>query len=1026
MNKIQTTIDMSWNPSPTYGSANWQGNAPLVTKNQLLSTSSGFYEDLKDFNFSTISVSTLNVPLWVSTAKLYVSDIEGASIDISGIILDASGLLYAPLVSSQQGIFNITNVSVMQLTFKPTFTGNIQVTFDLGLGEAIGGLLAGLGAAVGGALIGVGTGAGLAIQGAEQGIATMIAGRPQNFITNNTYETINFTSQLQVSTLGNAYPAYSTIFRTVSSSSANSVPGKEIFTSTLFYPGQICIRSASDPINLITGDSNLNTSTLQSFGQWVPFEGLEPTNIEAFSISTTNLQASNAYIELLQVQNIEGYTGVFSNAGFAQSAFMNYQAPLGFQTGATNQAAFVGNLNRLYCYNDTGYIFSGAKDTTEMASLYLGSNANESLLNISSIYSVGEMKTVNFYASTITAEQLNVVSTLFLTSTNIEIITSTQTINADNLIATNASIANFVSSFSFTTGVGNPNGPYDINKNFSLFSTSYNNVSSLTNNILNYQMNLQVQDQTSFNLNIAETQFGVNYNLTPQNVGQWGSTLMIFNDYQNPGGIDVALPQQFSTLGLTGTFDIQTQYNSNTPGYFAAFSIVQDWIPGSEFSTFSTFLQVSGPNPPTPVPLVYQRYVIGKSGWIESIENNPVPYETSNTNIFTINQDINDVTIQTTDRLNLKAGEIFFEGAININDINVNTINAVNGNFQTLQASNIQVETVIVNDVNSQSNFSGPLNNVPTLVPLQLGYSSITSTDFTNLYALTNPSRSPNYFNSLNVTQWNNSQFNATYGSATEVPHIMVGDLFAFNPPAVYSGQFYINNIISSPPQPIPILQNIAGYGSTIGTVAGNTYARIRTTNGSNWFIDSNITSPQGGTYAPYQYQSQVTTSVNENQVISLTQQPTFVVAPSLQVNTNKILLTAPIIRTYTYGSPSWTTREAGIEFSSYFDSNVIFTGSQSDALNPILNPLGNLYYAFPAWSAQVWFGRMRTQSLGIQGFDVIGEATLYVGTTEYIWSSRRYINVNGPSGSVTADIREMYLMIPANYMSITSFPGAW
>jgi len=45
----------------------------------------------------------------------------------------------------------------------------------------------------------------------------------------------------------------------------------------------ICIRSVSDPFNLITADSNLNTSTIQSFGQWVPLEGLEPTNIDADS-----------------------------------------------------------------------------------------------------------------------------------------------------------------------------------------------------------------------------------------------------------------------------------------------------------------------------------------------------------------------------------------------------------------------------------------------------------------------------------------------------------------------------------------------------------------------------------------------------------------------------------------------------------------------------------------------------------------------------------------------------------------------
>ncbi len=304
---------MSWNPSVAYGSANWQGNAPLVTRTQFLSSSTGFYNDLQDINLSSINVSdlkvsTLSVSQWISAPTLYISTLYAENVDISGINFDASGLLYVPLVSSQKGIFNITNVSVMQMTFKPTFTGNIEVSFNLGLGEALGGLFAGLGAAVGGALIGVGTGTGLIIQGAEQGIATMIAGRPQNFITQNTYETINFTSQVQVSTLGDAQPIYSTVFRTVSSSSANSVPGREIFTSSFFYPGQLCVRTVSDPFNLITGNSNLNTSTIQSFGQWVPLQGLEPNDIVASTITIVGSNLGTGASPLL----IETYGTAFT------------------------------------------------------------------------------------------------------------------------------------------------------------------------------------------------------------------------------------------------------------------------------------------------------------------------------------------------------------------------------------------------------------------------------------------------------------------------------------------------------------------------------------------------------------------------------------------------------------------------------------------------------------------------------------------------------------------------------------------
>lgn len=337
---------MSWNPGPSLGGASWGGSPTIATQNQLNSSIKGVFTTLSTYDFSTISLSTLTIPDWISTSILYVSDIKGANIDISGITIDSKGIFNAPLVS----------VSSMNLK---GFELGLDVNFDFGLGKAIGGVVGGLGALVGGGLIAVGTGAGLAIQGAATGAATLIAGRPQNFISQTNYETINFTTQLQVSTLGYASPVYSSIFRTVSSIAPTQIPGREIFTSTLFYPGQICVRSASDPFNLMSGDSNLNTSTIQSFGQWVALEGLEPDNVVANSVSTNFLS-----------------TGKF----FADSGYINT-----FQS------------------------------------------FNAKIQNISTI----DLKAVNIYASSIIAENITAVSTFFITSTNVEFITSTVTVNAD-------------------------------------------------------------------------------------------------------------------------------------------------------------------------------------------------------------------------------------------------------------------------------------------------------------------------------------------------------------------------------------------------------------------------------------------------------------------------------------------------------------------------------------------------------------------------------------------------------------------
>lgn len=277
--------------------SSWTGTSAFATKTQLLSSIGGLYADLQDIsglNFQNLNVSTLTALEWISAPILYVSDIKGANIDISGIVISEDGILNAPVVS----------LSTLSLKGFDSLL-DLDVSFDLGLGQAIGGLLGGLGAAVGGALIAVGTGAGLAIKGAEEGIATIVAGRPQNFLNSNVYEQINFQTQLQISTLGALYPLYSTIERLVSSTGASDViPGKEIFVSTFFGPGTQCIRSMSDPFHLITGDENINTSTIQSFGQWVPLsEGILSTFPGISLSNTTNNPLVN--MERTPIDNLQ-------------------------------------------------------------------------------------------------------------------------------------------------------------------------------------------------------------------------------------------------------------------------------------------------------------------------------------------------------------------------------------------------------------------------------------------------------------------------------------------------------------------------------------------------------------------------------------------------------------------------------------------------------------------------------------------------------------------------------------------------
>lgn len=250
--------------------ASWSGTsgiASYATKKQLLSSISGIYQDLQDisgFELQNVFVSTLTADKWISTPELYVSSIIGGGVQIQNQTLVIS-----------TGDFSLVNVSTVGFTGLDL--GGVKFSFDLGLGNAVGGFLGGLGAIIGGVGIGLGTGVGLSIQGITNGLFSLANTRGNTYINSNVYETVNGTTQLQISTLGNAYPLYSSIFRSVSSISPDTVPGQEILLSSFFQPGTTCIRSVSDPLNPITNNSTINTSTIQSFGQWIPFLDATPT-----------------------------------------------------------------------------------------------------------------------------------------------------------------------------------------------------------------------------------------------------------------------------------------------------------------------------------------------------------------------------------------------------------------------------------------------------------------------------------------------------------------------------------------------------------------------------------------------------------------------------------------------------------------------------------------------------------------------------------------------------------------------------
>ncbi len=661
------------NPSPSLSGALWSGNQQLATKKQLISTTTGIYDDLKDFNFSTLNVSTLNVPEWVSTAQLFASSINAENMYISTLIarnwISTPELYVSTIIgggitvnnntlSISTGRFSLLEASSISL-FPPDISGSLfDVTIDLGLGSFLGGLVGNLGSLLA-------AGVGVIVGGIALGTSVAGINQPRNntYINANTFETVNGTTQLQISTLGNAYPNYSSILRLVSSTDGGQFfgMGVERFISTVFPAGSKCIRSIGDPLNLPTAP----TSSIQAFGEWVPFSEAEPDNIVANNITANNISSGLMFAGFLGTDVL----GVASNVELA------YNAPITFETGAYNNGRIVGSLNNLYIQTDTGIIFTKPDSSIESASLYLGNNANESFLNISSIYSRGNIQTNTLFASSITAETLNVISSFFITSTNVQFITSTQALVADNAFIGNASITQFISAITFSTIAGNSNSTYDINKTTNIYSTTYNSISSVTNNILNYQVNATILEEASFNM-------GFSYILTPQNVQQWASTTLFFDYTSVPGTIDLgqyiywsATPGNQPAIAMSGaTFDVVI---SNVPGQQVRSLTVVEASNATYPQNYSTFINTPD-KPPLGTEYKYRFTLppaVGgyNSGWW-TVQNGFTPYATSNNNSFTISQDVNDVWIRTTDRLNLEAGDINMIGQVNLSNINVNKL----------------------------------------------------------------------------------------------------------------------------------------------------------------------------------------------------------------------------------------------------------------------------------------------------------------------------------------------------------------
>lgn len=195
-------------------------------------------------SFSTLNVSTLNAPTFaISTLNIST---------LSSIILD-------------------TKVS---LTSTLTLLGVSSV--NLGLGDVIQGLVGGAATQA----LGVGIGGAALVTGS----VALVTGRTSGGVSSNVFQTVNGSTQLQFSTIGQAV---SSVFLTTNSPNPLTTPGLEIRQSQGVAAGTYCVRSVGDPLYI-----NNNVSSIQMFGQWVPV--IQPTaTVPALAISSLGVSSVN-------------------------------------------------------------------------------------------------------------------------------------------------------------------------------------------------------------------------------------------------------------------------------------------------------------------------------------------------------------------------------------------------------------------------------------------------------------------------------------------------------------------------------------------------------------------------------------------------------------------------------------------------------------------------------------------------------------------------------------------------------------
>jgi len=349
-------------------------------------------------------------------------------------------------------------------------------------------------------------------------------------------------------------------------------------------------------------------------------------------------------------------------------------------SSSTNNWTYSANPTQtVQTTNNTFQITQGWNTTTLSTNNLLVMKASEIIIPGALTAQAGFINNItsqNAFLDTIFVNKATISSLIVSTSytqniidTNVSSITGIfDTIKVSSFYNGYASISSANVSSLTTNGIvfsSPPNGSYNMTNSFaSTTSQTYSAISSLTQNILNY--NLSVTAATAGIVN-----FGLSFVCNSANVNDWIQQVLTTNYV---GNAQIAL----FNLDRTAYFDV---YRSVGYPIF-----IYDWTTGSQRLLFS----IATAN--TTTYRVTGTVVGAVTTW--SYTTSPGTGTATTTNNLTVSQDLQNVYVSTLNRLQVNAGDIYLNGGLIT---------------ETTFAKNIYVDAAFISSISTGSLFAGNL-----------------------------------------------------------------------------------------------------------------------------------------------------------------------------------------------------------------------------------------------------------------------------------------------------------------------------